>query len=46
MMSPNISDNTIITVKAVDYCCIIYGISKSDAIHLIESSALNDDGFI
>ena len=46
MMSPNISDNTIITVKAVHYCCIIYGISKSDAIHLIESSALNDDGFI
>ena len=31
MMSPDISSFTIITV--IDYCFIIYGISKSDAIH-------------
>ena len=30
----NIIDNAIITVKGVDYRCIIHEISKSEAIHL------------
>ena len=40
-LSVNISDITIITVKNVDYCCIIlHNISKSEAINLIESAVL------
>ena len=37
MVSLNISDNTIITVKGIDYNCIISDIRKSDAILLLES---------
>ena len=44
MMSPDISSFTIITV--IDYCFIIYGISKSDAIHQLENYLLDDLGFI
>ena len=40
----NISDIVIITVKGVDYRCIIHGISKSEAINLLENSVLNDRG--
>ena len=29
-----------------DYCCIIHGISKSEAINLLEYSALEDRGYI
>ena len=32
MLSLNIRDIAIITVKNVDYCCIIYNISKPEAI--------------
>ena len=42
----NISDIVIITVKGVDYRCIIHGISKSEAINLLENSVLNDRGCI
>ena len=35
----NISEITIITVKSIDYWCIIYDINKSDAIRLLENSA-------
>ena len=45
MLRLNISDITIITVKLVNYCCIIHDISKSDAIILLENSLL-DDGYI
>ena len=33
----NISDTVIITVKGVDYCCIIYEIRKSEGTHLLEN---------
>ena len=46
MMSPNNSDISIIFVKGVDYHCIIYDVRKSDTIHLLENSMLNDCGFI
>ena len=36
----------IITVKDAGYGCIIHGISKSEAINLLENSALNDLGDI
>ena len=42
----NISDNVIITAKGTDYRYIIHGISKSDAIHLLENSALDNPGYI
>ena len=36
----------IITSKNVDYCDIMYGISKSEAIYLLENSVLEDRGYI
>ena len=46
MLSGNISDNAIITIKDVDYCCIIHNISKSEAINLLENYVLEDRGYI
>ena len=46
MLSVNISDVVIITVKNVDYRCIIYDISKSEAINLLKSAVLEDRGYI
>ena len=46
MMSSDIDNIAIITVKGIDYCCIICSVSKSDAIHLVDNSALDDDKFI
>ena len=42
----NISHITIITVKGVDYFCIIHHITKSKAIHLLENSVLEECGYI
>ena len=42
MLCLNISDIAIITVKNVDYCCIMYNISKSEVINLLENSVLED----
>ena len=36
----------IITAKDVDYCCIIHGISKSEAIPLLGNSVLDDSGYM
>ena len=38
----NISNIAIITVKNVDYCCIIHNISKSEAINLLENSVFEN----
>ena len=46
MMSPNISDISITTVKSADDRGVIYDVSKSDTIHLLENSVFNDRGFI
>ena len=35
----NITDIAIITVKNVDYCCIVHNISKSEAINPINPEA-------
>ena len=32
----------IFNVKGIDYHCVIYGFSRSDAIDLLENSVLND----
>ena len=37
MLSVNISDIAIITVKNVDYRCTYYGISKSEAINFLKN---------
>ena len=42
----SISDITIITVKNVDYRCIIHNISKSEAINLLESTVLEKRWYI
>ena len=39
------SDIAIITVKEIDYHCIIHDVSKSEAIHLLENSVLDDRGY-
>ena len=39
MLSVNITDIAIITIKNVDYRCIIHNISKSEAIDLLENSS-------
>ena len=46
MLSINVSDIAIITVKDVDYCYVIYDINKSKAINLLEKSMLEDRGYI
>ena len=45
-MFHNVSDIAIITVKGVDYGCIIHDITKSEAIHLVENSVLDDCWYI
>ena len=46
MLSVNIIDIAIITVKNVDYHCIIDNISKSVAINLLEITVLAKRGYI
>ena len=46
MLCLNISDIAIITVKNVDYRCIMYNTSKSKAINLLENFVLEDRGYI
>ena len=45
-MGLNSSDTAITTVENVNYCCIIHVISKSEAIHLVENSVLDDRGYM
>ena len=46
ILCPNLSDIAVISVKNVDYHCIIHNISKSEAINLLENSVLEDRGYI
>ena len=41
-LSVTISDIPIITIKNVDYRCIIHNISKSETINLLENSVLEN----
>ena len=45
MLSVNISDTAIITVKNIDYRCIIHSISKSEASNLLTNSMLEGRGY-
>ena len=46
ILSVHISNIAIITVKNVDYCCIIHNISKSEAIKLLKNCVLEDGGYV
>ena len=46
MLCLNISNTAVITVKNVDYRCIIHDVSKSEATHLFINSAFRDRGYI
>ena len=45
-LSVNINDIVIITIKIIDYRCIIHNISKSEAIDLLKNSVLESRGYI
>ena len=46
MLSVNISDIAIITVKDVDYPCVIHSISKSKALNLSKNYVPYNCGYI
>ena len=46
MLCLNIGDIVMITVKDVDYRCIIHDISKSEANNLLKNSVLENRGYI
>ena len=46
MLCLSISDVAFISVKNVDYYCIIHDISKSEAINLLKNYELGNFGYI
>ena len=46
ILSVNLNDIAIVTIKNVDYHCIIHNISKSKAIKLLEDPVLENGGYI
>ena len=46
MLSVNVNDIVIITIKHVDYRCIILNISKFKAIDLLKNSALENSEYM
>ena len=46
MMSMNLSNIAILNMQGVDYCCIIDGISKSEAINLMQNIDLTEKSVI
>ena len=46
ILSVNIGDIVIITVKNIDYRCIIHKIRKSEAINLLKNYVFEDCGYI
>ena len=46
MLCINIGNIAIITVKNVDYRCIMHDISRSEAIHLLENYVLDNRRYI
>ena len=43
MMSMNLSNIVILNIKGTDYRCIINGISKREAVNLLENFDLNKE---
>ena len=46
MLSVNINNNAIFTVKNADYCCIIHDISKSEVTNLLRHYVVQGRGYI
>ena len=46
ILSNSISHITIITIKNIDYHCIIHNISKSESINLLKNYVLKNRGYI
>ena len=42
MISINLNDHTILNINGVDYCGIINGISKSDAMNVLQNADLTE----
>ena len=42
MMPINLNDVAILIVKSADYCCVISGICKSDAVNVFENAHLTE----
>ena len=42
MMSMNLCNIAILNIKSTDYCCIISGIIKSEAISLLKNTDLTE----
>ena len=42
LMSMKLSDIAILNIKGSDYCCIIGGISKTEAINLMQNTNLTE----
>ena len=42
MMSMNLSNIVILNIHGADYCCIISGISKSEAVSLLQKDDLKE----
>ena len=45
MLTVNISDSTIVTVKNVEYGCILHNINKSESMYLLQNFVLKDYGY-
>ena len=45
MLTVNISDSTIVTVKNVEYRCILHNINKSESMYLLQNFVLKDYGY-
>ena len=46
MISPDMILQLSLWKVMIDYYCVIYGVSRSDAIHLLENAKLDDHGFM
>ena len=46
IMSMNLRDVGILNIKSPDYCCIISGISKSEAMNLMKNISLTQESRI
>ena len=46
MISINLSNTAILNINGVEYRCIIYKVSKCQAIKLLQNSYLNEKGGI
>ena len=42
MISMKLSNIAVLSIKGADYCCIITGISKSEAINLMQNIFLSE----